>query len=87
LNKESPEIYLLDTNIFIEAHRRYYAMDLCPGFWDCLAHHCQKPRLLSVDRVRNEINEGDKLSRGLNRRRMSCLLRLRIKPLPNDSLK
>jgi len=25
--------YLLDANVYIEAHQRYYGMDLCPGFW------------------------------------------------------
>ncbi|MDE2794684.1 MAG: DUF4411 family protein [Gemmatimonadota bacterium] len=24
--------FLLDANIFIEAHRHYYGLDLCPGF-------------------------------------------------------
>lgn len=36
-------------------------MDLCPGFWACLEHYCQETRLLSIDRVRNEISEGDNL--------------------------
>lgn len=56
-----PETFVLDTNVFIEAYRRYYAMDLCPGFWQCLEHYCQKTHLLSIDRVRNEIGEGDEL--------------------------
>ncbi|WP_349367358.1 DUF4411 family protein [Salinarimonas sp.] len=25
--------YLLDANVFIEASNRYYAFDICPGFW------------------------------------------------------
>lgn len=56
-----PATFVLDTNVFVEAHRRYYALDLCPGFWECLEHYCQEPRLQSIDRVRNEINEGDAL--------------------------
>jgi ribosomal protein L14E/L6E/L27E len=36
-------------------------MDLCPGFWECIEHYCQETRLLSIDRVRNEISEGDEL--------------------------
>lgn len=36
-------------------------MDLCPGFWECLEHYCQETRLLSIDRVRDEIVEGDTL--------------------------
>lgn len=57
-----PIIFVLDANVFMEAHRRYYALDLCPGFWECLAHYCHKPRLLSIDRVRGEIADGDVLS-------------------------
>lgn len=36
----SDAIFLLDTNVFIEAHQRYYGLDLCPGFWDALRHFC-----------------------------------------------
>ena len=61
MSEQSPAAFLLDTNVFIEAHRRYYAMDLCPGFWECLEHFCQEVRLFSIDRVRDEISEGDTL--------------------------
>ena len=37
-------------------------MDLSPGFWDCLEHFSQEGRLLSIDRVRDEVREGDKLA-------------------------
>lgn len=61
MNGQGPGVYLLDTNVFIEAHRRYYTLDICPGFWECLAHYCQEPRILSIDRVRQEIGAGDAL--------------------------
>jgi hypothetical protein len=61
LKTESLATYVLDTNVFIEAHRRYYSIDLCHGFWDCLMHYCQEPRLLSIDRVLAEIDKGDAL--------------------------
>ena len=48
-------LFVLDTNVFIEAHRRYYAQNLCPGFWECLVHYCRDGRVLSIDRVRREI--------------------------------
>ena len=50
--------YILDANIFIEAKRRYYAFDLCPGFWDSLLHHNKKDNLKSIDRVKKELLEG-----------------------------
>lgn len=50
--------FLLDSSLFIEAYRRYYGLDICPGFWDCLLHHCSQQRLLSIDRVREELKQG-----------------------------
>ena len=52
-------MYLLDANVFIEAHRRYYAFDICPGFWDCLTHFCDEERLVSIDEVRDMELIGD----------------------------
>ena len=46
---------LLDTNVFIEAHRRYYAFDIHPGFWDCLYHLFKTNQAVSLDRVRTEL--------------------------------
>jgi hypothetical protein len=53
--------YLLDTNVFVEAHRRYYGFDICPGFWVWLLHHQVANRVLSIDRVRQELKTGDAL--------------------------
>ena len=50
--------YILDTNIFIEAKRRYYAFDLCPGFWDSLVYHNRMGNIESIDRVKKELLEG-----------------------------
>jgi len=58
----STDIFLLDTNVFVEAHRRYYGLDLCPGFWECLTHFNGMARVVSLDRVRDEIHEGDALA-------------------------
>ncbi len=57
MNSSKP-ILLLDANIFIEAHKRYYAQDICPGFWDCLLHHNDINALRSIDEVEKEIKEG-----------------------------
>lgn len=50
--------YLLDANVFIEAARRYYAFDLVPTFWKVLADLALKRRILSIDRVREELIRG-----------------------------
>lgn len=56
------EKYILDANIFIEAKRRYYSFNLCPGFWDSLIYHSSMGNLKSIDRVGSELSEGDDLN-------------------------
>lgn len=54
--------FLLDADVLIQAHRSYYAFDICPGFWDCLVAGHDKGRVQSIDRVRDEIaGSGDRL--------------------------
>jgi hypothetical protein len=50
--------YLVDANVLMEAKRRYYRFDLCPGFWACLAWQHKQGSIGSIDRVRVEIEEG-----------------------------
>lgn len=47
--------FLLDSNVFIEAANRYYAFDIAPAFWQQLVHHARNGRLLSIDRVKDEL--------------------------------
>lgn len=53
------EVYLLDANAFIQPKQKFYAFDFCPGYWDALIAHQQAGRLTSIDRVRDEIEEGN----------------------------
>ncbi|MBU2827449.1 MAG: DUF4411 family protein [Acidithiobacillus ferriphilus] len=53
-----PTRYLLDANTFIEAKRRYYAFDICPGFWNALLANHDGRRLWSIDQVRDELLRG-----------------------------
>ncbi|MGA8654678.1 MAG: DUF4411 family protein [Chthoniobacterales bacterium] len=55
-------VYVIDSNVLIAAHRGYYGFLICPGFWECLLRQHQAGRVLSIDRVRAEIVEGDELS-------------------------
>lgn len=58
----SAKILLLDANVFMEAHKRYYAFDICPGFWACIVHCQTQGKLMSIDKVKQEIETGnDKL--------------------------
>lgn len=63
---ERPVKYLLDSNVFIEAHRTYYSFDLCPGFWSSIIWHHGSGNLVSLDKVRDElIHEADVLAQWL----------------------
>jgi hypothetical protein len=53
-----PPKYVLDANVFIQAARDYYAFDLAPAFWNALVDHASNGRLLSIDRVKDEIELG-----------------------------
>jgi hypothetical protein len=50
--------YVLDANVFIEAHQRYYGFDICPGFWLALARQHEKKRVFSIDKVKAELVRG-----------------------------
>ncbi len=52
------EIYLLDTNIFIQAKKQYYAFDLAPAFWENLLKFSQIGRLYSIDKIKEELLRG-----------------------------
>ncbi len=54
----SSKTLLLDTNVFIQAHQRYYAQDICPAFWRSLLCHYRRNSLISLDRVKDEIKVG-----------------------------
>lgn len=46
----------MDTNVFIEAKNSYYALDICPGFWDWLG---QCGEVNSVAMVKTELLNGN----------------------------
>jgi hypothetical protein len=48
-------VYVLDSNIFIEAKKRYYAFDVCPGFWDLLVWQHTQNNIVSIEHVKEEI--------------------------------
>lgn len=69
MNGQPRRLFILDANVFITAHRSYYALNLCPGFWNCLIYYFNAGRILSIDRVRDELVEyGDALSNWVENR-------------------
>jgi len=52
--------YVVDSDVFITAKNRYYAFDLCPGFWNSVIGRHRDGRVCSIDRVRGELLAGRK---------------------------
>jgi hypothetical protein len=51
-------VYVLDADVFMTAARSYYAFDVAPAFWECLVRQASNGRLMSIDRVKDEIQRG-----------------------------
>lgn len=61
--------YCLDSNTFIEAKNRYYALDFCPAYWDWLDKEAATGQLLCVRAIYDEIAEGrDELAAWIKQR-------------------
>lgn len=54
--------YLLDTNFFIQGHRKYFPFDIMPGVWEFVIDQCKAGTLASIDKVFDEILDGDDLA-------------------------
>lgn len=61
--------YLLDTNTFIQAKNQYYAMDVCPGYWEWLERENGLGRIGSITEVARELKkQEDELSSWIKER-------------------
>lgn len=49
---------ILDANAFIESKNRFYAFDICPGFWDFVIDDFENGNAMSVSHVRDELLAG-----------------------------
>lgn len=52
-------IFILDSNFFIQAHRATYLLDVATSFWQKVKKIADEGKIISIDRVRNEISEND----------------------------
>lgn len=50
--------YLLDANVFIQAKNLHYGLDFCPAFWQWLIVNSASGRVLSIDKVSDELAAG-----------------------------
>ena len=51
-------MYVLDANVFIQAKNQYYAFDLTPRFWQLLVELAESGQIVSIDRVKMELERG-----------------------------
>ena len=70
-------MYLLDSNVFIEAKDGYYGLDFAPGFWDWLIQENIAGNVASIKQVESEICAGsDELSEWAKERGETFFLHL-----------
>ncbi len=48
--------YVMDSNVLMTAHQRYYAHDIAPGFWSKILSHAQENKVVSIVQVNNIMN-------------------------------
>ncbi len=51
-------IYLLDSNIFIQAKNLHYGFDFCPAFWDWVVNQNAAELVASIEKVGDELEGG-----------------------------
>jgi len=49
------EVYVVDSNFFIQAHRATYPLDIATSFWNKVKQLAQAGTIVSIDKVRNEL--------------------------------
>lgn len=52
-------VYLLDSNVFIQAKNLHYGFDFCPAFWDWLVEQNRTGRVASIEKIADELKAGD----------------------------
>ena len=53
-----PPRYVLDTSLFTQAKRSYYAFDIAQSFWQHLVKSANQGIITSIDKVYDEIERG-----------------------------
>lgn len=53
------DVFILDANFFIQAHRIIYPLDVATGFWTKVKELSEHGKIISIDKVKNEIFENE----------------------------
>ena len=71
----SKQKYVLDTSVLTQAHRVYYSLDIAPAFWNFLIESAKNDKIVSIDRVYDEIIKGkDELANWIKNRFSSAFV-------------
>lgn len=69
-------VYLLDSNVFIEAKNLYYRFEFCPAFWDWIERAHANDTVYTVRQVKDELlSINDELTRWIKRLPSSFFLK------------
>jgi len=49
------EVFVLDSNFFIQAHRVSYPLDIAFSFWNKVKQLAEHSKIISIDKVKNEL--------------------------------
>lgn len=52
-------VYLIDSDVFIQAKNLHYGMDFCPAFWDWLKDRNKAGTVLSIEKIGDELEAGN----------------------------
>ncbi|BCJ26888.1 DUF4411 family protein [Actinocatenispora sera] len=75
-------MYLIDTNVLIDAKNRHYAFDIVPAFWDWLKQGHKAGKVFTVEKVAEEIlGTADELAAWLRKLPPA----FRLTPHPKDT--
>ena len=77
-------MYLLDTDVFIQAKNFHYGFDICPAFWDWIDEQQQAGEVRSIEKVQDElVAGGDDLTDWAQARGSALFLRPDAAVLPS----
>lgn len=48
-------VFIIDSNFFIEAHRKSYPLDIAFSFWNKVKQLADEGKIISIDKVKNEL--------------------------------
>lgn len=52
-------LYVLDTNVFIQAHRSNYPLDVATSFWNTIKQLAADGHIISIDKVKDEMDRNE----------------------------